>query len=368
MIPGPFRRGPMLYNADMRKIERFLTVTAFAITLMPGPSIAGDSPSFRPPEPGERHLTHIRQLTHGGQNAEAYFSADGRQLILQSTRDGRSCDQEYVMRIDGSDVTRVSTGGGKTTCGYFYDEDKRVFFSSTHAAGPDCPPHPDPSKGYVWGLDPFDIYTAKPDGGDLRRLTSYGIYTAEGTLSPDGKTIVFTSLKDGDLDIYTMNVDGTNVRRLTDTLGYDGGPFYSADGKRIVYRANHPADSTDVAQYKDLIAQRIVRPNKMEIWVMNADGSDAHQVTHLGGANFAPFFTPDGRRILFSSNYRNPHTAEFDLYLVNDDGSNLEQVTTAAGFDGFPMFRPDGKQIVWASTRNAGSEHELNIFIADWEE
>ena len=316
------------------------------------------------PEPGERHFAAIRQLTFGGENAEAYFSRDGKRLIFQSTRDGRSCDQEFVMNVDGSNVRRVSTGLGKTTCGYFYDGDRRIFFGSTHAADSACPAKPDPSKGYVWGLDPYDIYVANPDGSGLRRLTNYGVYTAEGTLSPDGQTIVFTSLKDGDLDIYTMRVDGTNVKRLTFQPGYDGGPFFSPDGRKIVYRAWHPAD-TALTNYKDLLRQRLVRPNRMEIWVMNADGSDQHQITNLGGANFAPYFTPDGRRIIFSSNYKNPRSRDFELYLVNPDGSGLEEVTHHPEFDGFPMFSPDGTKLIWASGRSS-KEGELNLFLADW--
>jgi TolB protein len=327
-------------------------------TAAPAPAVA--------PRAAEPHLANIRQLTHGGENAEAYFSTDGKRLIFQSTRDGRSCDQEYVMNADGSAQQRISDGTGKTTCGYFFAYNTKVFYSSTRAADTACPRKPDPSRGYVWGLDKYDIYTANADGSGTRRLTRNNVYTAEGTLSPDGKTIVFTSLKDGDLDIYTMNVDGTSVRRLTNTTGYDGGPFFSPDGKRIVYRAYHPTDSTELAQYRDLLSQSIVRPNKMEIWVMNADGSDQHQITHLGGANFAPFFTPDGRRIIFSSNYTSPHSGEFDLYLINDDGSSLEPVTNATGFDGFPQFSPDGKQLVWASSRNATGEHQLDLFIADW--
>ena len=317
---------------------------------------------------GERHLADIRQLTFGGENAEAYFSASGRQLIFQSTRDGRTCDQQFVMNVDGSGVRRVSTGGGKTTCGYFFGNDRRIFFASTHAADTACPPRPDPSKGYVWGLDPFDIYTANADGSELRRLTSNGVYTAEGTLSPDGRTIVFTSLVDGDLDLYTMRVDGTNVRRLTTAPGYDGGAFFSPDGTKIVYRAWHPTDSTELATYRALLAQRLVRPNRMEIWTMNADGSNQRQVTNLGGANFAPFYAPDGRRILFSSNYRNPRSRNFDLYLVNEDGTGLEQVTTNPDFDGFPQFSPDGRSLVWASNRAGAKMGETNIFIARWRE
>jgi Tol biopolymer transport system component len=322
------------------------------------------------PEPGERHLANIRQLTNGGENAEAYFSRDGRRLIFQSTRDGRTCDQQYTMNVDGTGLRRVSTGTGKTTCGYFYANDRRILWGSTHGVDTACPPRPDPSKGYVWRLDPFDIWTARADGSDVRRLTNYGVYTAEATLSPDGRTIVFTSLKDGDLEIYTMNVDGSNVRRLTHTPGYDGGPFFSPDGKRIVYRSWHPTDSV-LAADQALLAQRLVRPSRMEIWVMNADGSDQRQVTELGGANFAPFFTPDGRRIIFSSNYRNPRSRNFDLYLVDASATRagaaqVEQVTTHPDFDGFPMFSPDGRHLVWGSNRQQAKPGETNIFIAEW--
>ena len=313
-----------------------------------------------------RHLTNVRQLTHGGENAEAYFSHDGQRLIFQSTRDGRTCDQQYTMRIDGSDLKRVSMGQGKTTCGYYTDGDRKIFFASTHAADTACPPKPDPSKGYVWGLDPYDIYAANADGSGLKRLTNFGVYTAEGTLSPDGKRIVFTSLKDGDLDLYTMNVDGSGIKRLTTAVGYDGGAFFSPDGKQIVYRAWHPTD-TALTNYRTLLKQRLVRPNRMEIWVMNADGSNQHQITQLGGANFGPFFTPDGRRIIFSSNYKNPHSSNFDLYLVNLDGSGLEQITFDSHFDGFPMFSPDGSQLVWASSRgDTPGTHEIDLYLATW--
>jgi TolB protein len=337
----------------------------------PGGGSSGAAPTYLPTEAGEIHLANLRQLTSGVENAaEAYFSADGRRIIFQATRDGRSCDQQYVMNADGSGVRRVSTGTGKTTCGYFFDGDRRIFFASTHAADTACPPRPDRSKGYVWGLDPFDIYVADAGGGDLKPLTHYGVYTAEGTLSPDGRMIVFTSLKDGDLDIYTMRTDGTQVRRLTTTPGYDGGAFFSPDGTKIVYRAYHPTDSA-LAQYEALLAQRFVRPSRMEIWTMNADGSDQRQITNLGGANFAPIYTPDGRRIIFSSNYRNPRGQQaqnFDLFLINPDGTGLEQVTTSPFFDGFPMFSPDGRSLIWASNRHATKPGETNVFVAEWRE
>jgi TolB protein len=326
-------------------------------------------------EAGESHLANVRRLTHGGENAEAYFSSDGRRLIFQSTRDGRTCDQQYIMNADGGGLRRVSTGTGKTTCGYFMDGDRRIVYASTHAVDSACPPRPDPSRGYVWRLDPFDLYVADASGANLKRLTNYGVYTAEATLSPDGKTIVFTSLKDGDLDIYTMRTDGSNLRRLTTTPGYDGGAFFSPDGRQIVYRAWHwrdeagTVDSAGLATYRALLADRLVRPNRMEIWVMNADGTGQRQVTRLGSANFAPFFTPDGRRILFSSNHHvNPRSGNFDLFVVDVDGTGLEQVTTSPVFDGFPQFSPDGKRLVWASNRHSDKPNETNIFVADWVE
>lgn len=320
------------------------------------------------PQPGESHFANIRQLTFGGENAEAYFSRDGEWLTFQSTRDGRTCDQQYVMRIDGSNLERVSNGEGKTTCGWFLPGGDRLLFASSHAHDSTCPPRPDLSQGYVWGLDRFDIYTVNRDGTELRRLTNYDVYTAEGVLSPDGRRIVFTSLKDGDLDIYTMNVDGSDVRRLTTTPGYDGGPWWSPDGTKIVYRAWHPPDSAGLADYQRLLAERMVRPSRMELWVMNADGSDQRQITTLGGANFGPSWTPDGKRIIFSSNYQNPRSRNFELYLINLDGTGLEQITNHEEFDGFPMFSPDGRRILWASNRGNSREGETNLFIADWKD
>jgi Tol biopolymer transport system component len=321
-----------------------------------------------PAESGEVHLRNVRQLTFGGQNAEAYYSASGRLLIFQRQGPDEQCDQMYVMNAAGGALHRVSSGRGRTTCGYFYDRDRRIFYSSTEHAGPACPPRPDYSQGYVWALYDYDIYTADQDGSHARRLTTNPGYDAEATLSPDGRTIVFTSLSNGDLDIYTMGVDGSHLKRLTTTLGYDGGPFFSHDGRLIVYRAYHPATAADSAGYRDLLAQRLVRPTRMDIWVMNADGSDQRQVTRLDGASFAPYFHPDDRRIIFASNTRNPTSRDFDLYLVNLDGSGLERVTTSPEFDAFPMFSPDGTKLVWASNRHGSAPHETNIFVADWVE
>jgi TolB protein len=317
--------------------------------------------------PEEKHLRNLKQLTFGGENAEAYFSSNGKQLIFQSTRDGRGCDQIYSMNVDGSNVTMISTGVGRTTCSYFYPGGRRILYSSTHLGSKDCPPKPDFSQGYVWAVYPdFDIFTAKPDGSDLKRLTTTPGYDAETTITLDGKKLVFTSMRDGDLDIYTMNADGTDVRRLTNELGYDGGPFWSYDGKQIVYRANHPQSEKDKADYLRLLKQNLIKPTALEIWVMNADGSNKRQVTRNGKANFGPYFFPDGKRIIFASNMDDARGRNFDLYKINVDGSGLERITFNGTFDGFPMFSPDGKKLVFASNRNAAKEGDTNVFIADW--
>ncbi len=332
----------------------------------------------------ERHLANIRQLTVGRQNAEAYFSFDGTKLIFQSTNDwskdvlgnrskpadaGLGCYQMYVMDTESEAVRLVSTGKGATTCGYFFPGDRRVLYSSTHAAGPNCPPKPKRDGAYRWALDDYDVYAANLSGQDMQRLTSSPGYDAEATISPDGKTIVWTSVKDGDLDLYTMSLDGTNVRRLTDDVGYDGGAFFSPDSKRIVYRAAHPTDPSEVAKYKELLAQRLIEPGQLELFVMNADGSGKKQVTTTGASNFSPYFHPDGKRIIFSSNIETRGEGgrpSFHLYLVGDDGTGLERLTTEGHFNSFPMFSPDGKRLVWVSDRHAKEPGEFNVFLADW--
>ncbi|MFQ5690116.1 MAG: TolB family protein [Gemmatimonadota bacterium] len=321
------------------------------------------------PEPGERHLRNLRMITLAGENAEAYFSADGTRLIFQSTRPGGSeCDQIYVMDTSGGGVHRISTGMGRTTCAYFFPTGDRVLYSSTHLAGPSCPARPDYSRGYVWALYDYDIFTANPDGSDLRRLTDTPGYDAEATISEDGTRIVFTSVRDGDLEIYSMSVDGSEVRRLTHEEGYDGGPFFSPDRRRIVYRGYHPKDPRELADYQALLAEGLVRPTVMELFIMDADGSHKRQLTHNGAANFAPYFHPNGRQIVFSSNLGDPQSRNFDLYLINLDGTGLERVTTSPEFDAFPMFTRDGRTLVFASNRHDRKPGDTNIFLADWVE
>ncbi len=317
--------------------------------------------------PGEeKFLANVRQLSFGGQNAEAYWSADGARLIFQSDEGTLPCDQIFTMVADGSGRRRVSNGEGKTTCAYFFPDGERVLYASTLRAGPACPPRPDRSRGYVWALDDYDIYSANADGSDTRALFASPAYDAEATVSPDGKTIVFTSAKDGDREIYAMHADGSGVRRLTRTAGYDGGPFLSADGKKIVYRADHPTTPEDLERYRENLARHTYAPRSLEIRVMNADGSNDRAVTSNGAANFAPFFLPGGREIIFSSNLSDPKGREFELYLVREDGTGLTRVTFSADFDGFPMFTRDGRRLVFASNRHGAKPRETNIFVADW--
>jgi len=326
--------------------------------------------------PEERkHLKNVRQLTFGGQNAEAYFSADDTTLIFQHQGASVPCDQIYSIAVDAADGKAavpklLSTGKGRTTCSYFFPSGNRILFSSTHAASAACPPKPDYSRGYVWPIyNTYRIYTAKPDGSGLKLLTDAPGYNAEATITRDGKHIVFTSTRNGDLDIYTMDADGKNVKQLTHELVYDGGPFWSYDGTKIVYRAEHPQTPEQIADYKDLLGKGLIRPGNLEIWVMNADGSNKHQITHNGAANFAPYWLPDGKRIIFASNQADPKNGrDFDLYIINEDGSGQQRITFHPDFDGFPMFTSDGKRLVWASNRNGKEPHETNIFLADWVE
>jgi TolB protein len=316
----------------------------------------------------EKHLRNIKQLTFGGENAEAYFSDDGTRLIFQSTRGAHPCDQIYSIKVDGTDERRLSNGTGRTTCGYFYPGGKQVLYASTHEAGKECPPRPDYSRGYVWPIYPgYDIYRADADGSKLTPLTRTPGYDAEATIAPDG-LIVFTSVRDGDMEIYSMHADGSNVRRLTNRPGPDGGPFFSWDGKRIAFRGRPLSPGAELEEYRSLLKEGLWRPSSLELFVMNRDGSALTQVTKLGGANFAPSWHPDGRRLIFASNVNDPKGRNFDLYLVNLDGTGLERVTFNDTFDGFPMFSPDGRRLVFASNRNGKVEGETNVFIAEWVE
>jgi TolB protein len=371
--------GPIIRRSLQALSLSFVLVAS--ASLFGGWVMSGPVPQNPPPPatgaltvPGEaKHLKNVRQLTFGGQNAEAYFSLDDKYLIFQHQGEGVPCDQIYTILVDTPDgkpatPKLVSTGKGRTTCAYFFPSGDRILFSSTHASSADCPPKPDYSRGYVWPIyDTYQVFSSRPDGSDLKQLTNAHGYNAESTITRDGQHIVFTSTRNGDLDIYTMNADGSNVKQLTSELGYDGGPFWSYDGKKIVYRAQHPKTPEEIADYKDLLSKGLIRPGNLEIWVMNADGSNKHQVTRNGAANFAPYWHPDGKRIVFASNVADPKSGrDFDLYIINEDGTGLERITYAPDFDAFPMFTSDGKRLVWASNRNGKAPHETNLFLADW--
>ena len=326
---------------------------------------------------GETKFSNIRQLTFGGDNAEAYFSYDGKYLIYQRTdqKAGIACDQIWMGKLPESPdqpfvPKLVSTGTGRTTCAFFYPDNKHILYASTHLGGADCPPVPDRKKygnKYIWPIyTSFDIFKADTNGNIIKRLTKTPGYDAEATISPKGDKIVFTSMRDGDLELYTMDMNGKHVRRITHSLGYDGGAWFSPDGKQIIWRASRPKTEAEIAEYKSLLAENLVAPTHMEVWIANADGSDARQVTNLEQANWAPNFTPDGKHFLFCSNHEYRRGFPFNMYMANLDGSNIQKISRDKGFDAFPMFSPDGKKIVFCSNRNNGGNRDTNIFIADW--
>lgn len=318
-------------------------------------------------DPRETRLAHARQLTFGGQNAEAYFSADGSQLVFQSERDSFACDQIFVMPAEGGPARRVSSGAGRTTCAFWAPDGGSIIYASTHLGGSDCPPEPDFSLGYVWPVyGSYDIFSVRPDGTLPVRLTNTPGYDAEAVFSRDGSLILFTSARDGDLELYTMRPDGSDVKRLTHRVGYDGGAFFSPGDSMICWRAGHPEDSAAQAGFKALLARELVKPSRMDLFVSRRDGTNARQVTRLGGASFCPYFTPDGRGLIFSSNHHVENQREFDLFLLDLVEGTLEQITFTPEFDGFPMFSPDGSRLVWCSNRNGRVRGETNVFVADW--
>lgn len=325
--------------------------------------------------PGEVNFKNLKQLTFGGDNAEAYFSYDNKQLVFQASNKewGADCDQIYAMSIDGYQGDKpplLSTGLGRTTCSFFMPDDKSVLYASTHEGGEACPPTPRSVDGkYVWPIyEEFDIYTADLQGKNLTKLISGPGYDAEATVSPDGKMIVFTSTRSGDLELYTCNIDGSNIKQVTSGLGYDGGAFFSPDSKKLVFRASRPQSAEDQKTYKDLLKKNVVQPSAMELFTCNVDGTNLHQVTKLGGANWAPYYHPDGKRILFASNHHAKSGRQFNIFMINEDGTGLKQLTFDQTFDSFPMFSWDGKKIVFSSNRNNGGTRDTNVFIADWVE
>lgn len=324
----------------------------------------------------EKHLANIRQLTDGGDNAEAYFSFDGKMAVFQSNYEAWEvdCDQIFYFDIAGDNLMErrppmVSTGYGRTTCSYFLPGDTTIIYSSTHLADSTCPPEPSRDEGYVWPIyEGYDIFVADLKGNILDTLTTNPGYDAEPTVSPKGDKIVFTSTRSGDLELWTMNLDGSNKKQVTKGLGYDGGAFFSPDGSKLVFRASRPQSAEEQKEYKELLQRGLVKPSNMELYVCNVDGSDLQQVTDLGNANWAPFFHPSGEKIIFSSNHTSQRGFPFNLFMINVDGTGLEQITFDEQFDAFPMFSPDGTKLIFSSNRNNGGTRNTNLFIADWVE
>lgn len=323
----------------------------------------------------EKHIANVKQLTFGGDNAEAYFSYDDKNLVFQVTNKewGTECDQIFYMPVDGHGDTKpplVSTGKGRTTCSYFLPGDNKILYASTHHNNEGCMDAPRVLDGkYVWAIFPeYDIFVSDLEGNILQQLTEEPGYDAEATISPDGKTIVFTSTRTGDLELFTMNIDGSNVKQVTSDLGYDGGAFFSPDSKKLVFRASRPKTDEAVKTYKELLKKGLVQPTDMEIFTCNVDGTDLKQVTNLGRANWGPYYHPSGEKILFCSNHHSKSGRKFNLFMINADGTNLQQITHDETFDAFPMFSRDGKKLVFSSNRNNGGTRDTNVFIADWVE
>jgi len=325
--------------------------------------------------PQERHLKNVKQLTFGGDNAEAYWNSKSDALVFQATNKkwGVSCDQIYTMPLtenlsNGTIPKMISNGQGRTTCSYFMPGDSTIIYASTYKADVNCPAVPkkeDYNNKYIWPVyKSFDIFIADKNGKELKQLTNTPGYDAEATVSPKGDKIVFTSMRSGDLELYTMNIDGSNVKQVTNELGYDGGAFFSPDGTKLIFRASRPKTPEAIKEYKDLLAKGVVMPTNMELFICNVDGSNLKQITHLGNANWAPFFSPSGKKVIFSSNFKTKHS--FNLFMINIDGTGLEQITYDKVFDAFPMFSPDGSKLVFSSNRNNNGTHDTNLFVADW--
>lgn len=323
----------------------------------------------------EVHLTNVRQITDGGDNAEAYWSFDGEALVFQSNFEGWGfeCDQICYFNLKDTHLLNkkpqlISTGKGRTTCSYFLPGDSLIVYASTHLGGEKCPEEPERSRDkYVWPVyETYDIFVADLEGNIVAQLTDEPGYDAEPTVSPKGDKIVFTSDRSGDLELYTMNLDGSNVQQVTDELGYDGGAFFSPDGEKLVFRASRPKEAEEQKKYRDLLKDHLVEPSDMEIFICDVDGSNMNQITDLGRANWAPFFHPSGEKILFSSNHSSIKPWQFNLYMIDLEGERLERITYDPSFDAFPMFSPDGKKLVFSSNRNNGGTRATNVFVADW--
>jgi TolB protein len=382
----PLSKGAEYKRTNMKKLILFSILALMIVSLVPfkvsySQNITQNAqlPEDTIQYPAETHFKNVQQLTFGGDNAEAYWSFDSKYIVFQRTnpKEGLNCDQIFMGKVpkkagDKFEYKLISTGKGRTTCPFFTRDGKHIIYASTHLGAESCPPVPDRKKygnKYIWPLyDSYDIFMADLDGKIVKQLTNSKGYDAEATLSPDGKKMLYTSDKDGDIDLYIMDLATGKEQKVTNILGYDGGAWFSPDGKKIIWRASRPKTDEEVKEYKDFLAENLVAPTNMEVWVANADGSNPRQVTSFGQANWAPAYMPDSKRIIFASNHEYKRGFPFNLYTINEDGSNLQKISRDKGFDAFPMFSPDGKKIVFCSNRNNGATRDTNVFVADWVE
>ena len=272
------------------------------------------------------------------------------------------------MNADGSEQRLVSTGKGRTTCGYFLKDNKHIVYASTHEAAEACPAPPDRSKGYVWAVFPsYDIFLADDDGKIEKKLTDAPGYDAEATVNFKTGKIVYTSMACGDLELWTMKPDGGGKKQLTRREGYDGGAFYSRDGKRMVWRATDPANPKVMERYKDLLKENLTEPMKMEMFIGDAGGGNVKQLTNFGCASFAPTFTPDGKRIIFASNKHNCDGRKFEL-LHDQPGRHRARAGDQLRRLHLVPRVLAGRQEACVCQRLEGakSRYEFNIFVADW--
>lgn len=346
----------------------FFKLCSFISTLIPSCIFA--QPTETPVHfTQEVHLSNVKQLTFGGENAEAYWSFNNRMLTYQYTnkKAGVMCDQILMMSLADSSKHRISSKTGRTTCSYFLPGDSLILYASTHSGGDSCPAEPAHVHGkYLWPIyADYEIYIADLKGTIVKQLTNNQYYDAEAVVSPTGDKILFTSDRSGDLELYTMNMDGSDVKQVTNQLGYDGGANFSPDGKQIVWRASQFEADSERTEYRNNLQKHLVSPMKMELFMANADGTNRKKLTNLGSANWAPNFDPTGSKIIFSSNHKTK-SIPFNLFMIDTDGTHLEQITFDKVFDAFAMFSYDGKKLVWCSNRNNGGTRDTNIFTADW--
>lgn len=348
----PLRIGKAAMSVTMIRWTHFVMTIALLGSITPVSAQDRDAP-------GEQAwIKNVRQLTNEAMGlskaGEAYFSADGKRICFQAFPKGKDDYQIYVMNLDGSGLKMVSTGQGATTCAYFHPTGRTLLFASNHldqrpAVMPEAIRKKIEASGqsrYTWPFPPgMDMFEYDFSTEKLRRLTNAEGYDAEGSYSPDGRLIVFTSMRDGDQEVYISDADGKNERRITRVKGYDGGPFFSPDGKRIVYRSDRDGNG------------------KMQIFTNNLEGTAEKAITGKDVLHWCPFWHPSGKWLIFT---RADHRGRpnYDLYLLRDDGSRTLRVTTDTAFDGLPVFSPDGRQLMWTSKR--GGLEGAQVFLADF--